>query len=58
MSFTQAIRSGFANYVNFQGRAVASEFWWWQLFVLLVAFASHERLVDRFETQRNLPSLA
>lgn len=39
MSFTQAIRSGFANYVNFSGRAVASEFWWWQLFVLLVAFA-------------------
>jgi uncharacterized membrane protein YhaH (DUF805 family) len=39
MTFTQAIRSGFANYVNFQGRAVASEFWWWQLFTLLVAFA-------------------
>ena len=39
MTFTQAIRSGFANYVNFRGRAVASEFWWWQLFVLLVAFA-------------------
>jgi uncharacterized membrane protein YhaH (DUF805 family) len=39
MSFSQAIRSGFANYINFRGRAVASEFWWWQLFVLLVALA-------------------
>ena len=39
MSFTHAIRSGFANYVNFRGRAMASEFWWWQLFVLLVAVA-------------------
>ena len=39
MTFTQAIRSGFANYVNFSGRALPSEFWWWQLFTLLVAFA-------------------
>jgi uncharacterized membrane protein YhaH (DUF805 family) len=39
LTFTQAIRSGFANYVNFSGRALPSEFWWWQLFTLLVAFA-------------------
>jgi uncharacterized membrane protein YhaH (DUF805 family) len=40
MTFSQAIRSGFANYINFNGRAVRSEFWWWQLFTLLVAFAA------------------
>jgi uncharacterized membrane protein YhaH (DUF805 family) len=40
MTFIQAIQSGFANYVNFSGRDVASEFRWWQLFVLLVAFAA------------------
>jgi uncharacterized membrane protein YhaH (DUF805 family) len=40
MSFTQAIRSGFANYVNFRGRAMPSEFWWWQLFMLLAAIAA------------------
>ena len=39
MTFTQAIRSGFANYFNFHGRSLRSEFWWWQLSVLLVAFA-------------------
>jgi uncharacterized membrane protein YhaH (DUF805 family) len=40
MGFTQAIRSGFANYFNFRGRALRSEFWWWQLFTLLVAFGA------------------
>jgi uncharacterized membrane protein YhaH (DUF805 family) len=40
MTFTQAIRSGFANYFNFSGRALRSEFWWWQLFTLLVAFGA------------------
>ena len=40
MTFTEAIRSGFANYVNFGGRALRSEFWWWQLFTLLVAFGA------------------
>lgn len=40
MTFTQAIRSGFANYCNFHGRALRSEFWWWHLFVLLVAFVA------------------
>jgi uncharacterized membrane protein YhaH (DUF805 family) len=39
MTFAQAIRSGFANCVNFRGRATPSEFWWWQLFVFLAAIA-------------------
>ncbi len=40
MSFTEAIRSGFANYVNFTGRAVRSEYWYWVLFVSLVGIAA------------------
>ena len=36
MTFVQAIQSGFKNYVNFQGRARRSEFWWWVLFYALL----------------------
>ena len=32
MSFPQAIEAGFKNYVNFSGRAVRSEYWFWVLF--------------------------
>jgi len=44
MGFGQAISSGFKNYVNFSGRAMRSEFWWWFLFVWLVGVAAN--LVD------------
>lgn len=37
MSFTDAIRSGFANYVTFSGRARRSEYWFWTLFSVLVS---------------------
>jgi uncharacterized membrane protein YhaH (DUF805 family) len=40
MGFREAIASGFVNYATFKGRAVASEFWFWQLFVLFVAMAA------------------
>lgn len=36
MNFQQAVRSGFSNYVNFSGRAVRSEYWYWALFVFIV----------------------
>lgn len=36
MSFGEAIRSGFQNYVTWRGRASRSEYWWWYLFVSLV----------------------
>jgi uncharacterized membrane protein YhaH (DUF805 family) len=36
MTFTEAIKSGFSNYVNFNGRAARSEFWYWSLFTTLV----------------------
>jgi len=39
MTFTQAVKSGFRNYTNGQGRAVRSEYWYWQLFVVLVSIA-------------------
>lgn len=36
MSFTEAVASGFRNYVNFDGRASRSEFWYWNLFITLL----------------------
>jgi uncharacterized membrane protein YhaH (DUF805 family) len=35
MNFGEAIASGFSNYVNFSGRAIRSEYWYWVLFVIL-----------------------
>jgi len=74
MSFAQAIASGFANYVNFTGRAIRSEFWFWQLFlvvggiaveildVALYALVSHtltfSPLTDLFWFGTLLPSVA
>ncbi len=40
MGFTQAIASGFRNYVNFSGRACRSEFWFWQLFIVLASIVA------------------
>ncbi|MEM9965628.1 MAG: DUF805 domain-containing protein [Asticcacaulis sp.] len=36
MTFVQAIKSAFNNYVNFKGRAIRSEYWWFVLFQLLL----------------------
>jgi uncharacterized membrane protein YhaH (DUF805 family) len=38
MGFMGAVRSGFSNYVTFSGRARRSEYWYWVLFVVIVAF--------------------
>ena len=40
MNFQQAVQSGFSNYANFRGRACRSEFWWWQLFLLLAGIVA------------------
>ena len=40
MNFTQAIASGFQNYVNFTGRAARSEYWFWTLFTIIVSIAA------------------
>src|SRR5580700_3681557 len=40
MNFLQAIESGFRNYVNFSGRAIRSEFWFWILFTIVGGIAA------------------
>ncbi len=35
MGFTDAVRTCFIKYVDFQGRASRSEFWYWALFNLI-----------------------
>ena len=40
MTFVEAVQSGFANYVNFNGRARRSEFWWWALFQVVALFVA------------------
>lgn len=37
MGFTDAILSGFRNYVTFSGRAARSEYWYWVLFSVLAS---------------------
>ena len=44
MNFTQAISAGFSNYVNFAGRAIRSEYWYWALFVVLGSIVA--RIID------------
>ena len=39
MSFVNAIKSGFRNYINFKGRASRAQYWWWTLFSVIVNFA-------------------
>jgi uncharacterized membrane protein YhaH (DUF805 family) len=40
MGFDDAIKLGFANYVNFSDRACRSEYWCWVLFVIIGQLAS------------------
>jgi uncharacterized membrane protein YhaH (DUF805 family) len=37
MGIDDAVKLGFANYVNFSGRACRSEYWYWFLFVILAS---------------------
>ncbi len=37
MTFVDAVRTCFAKYADFTGRATRSEFWWWVLFVIVVS---------------------
>ncbi len=32
MNFVEAVKSAYANYANFSGRAQRSAYWWWALF--------------------------
>ena len=40
MTFIDAIRSGFNNYVTFTGRASRSEYFYWTLFVIILSIIS------------------
>ena len=37
MNFQTAIKSGFQNYANFNGRSSRSAYWFWELFVVIAA---------------------
>jgi uncharacterized membrane protein YhaH (DUF805 family) len=39
MDFQQAVKSCFAKYATFPGRAARSEFWYWQLFLTVAGVA-------------------
>ena len=45
MTFFQAIKSGFINYVGFSTRAARSEYWYWVLFAALIYQAAS--IIDR-----------
>lgn len=38
MGFVDAVKSAYGNYANFKGRASRSEYWWFQLFFMIVYF--------------------
>lgn len=40
MGFADAVKTCFSKYVDFNGRARRSEYWYWTLFVFLVSFAA------------------
>ena len=40
MDFTQAVNSGFKNYVGFEGRASRSEYWYWTLFSVIATIVA------------------
>lgn len=44
MSYFAAIASGFRHYVNFKGRALRSQYWYWTLFVIVVSIVA--QLID------------
>ena len=61
MGFVDAIKSGFANYVGFSGRARRSEYWYWVLFVVLASIATtmiSETLGSLFSLGVLLPGIA
>lgn len=46
MNFNTAVRTGLSRYVDFNGRAARSEYWWFVLFQILAVIAAG--LVDIF----------
>jgi uncharacterized membrane protein YhaH (DUF805 family) len=48
MGFGTAITTCFSKYVDFQGRARRSEFWWWVLFAIILGVVANvlDSIVD------------
>jgi len=53
MSFTEAVRSVYRNYATFDGRAPRSEYWWFQLFNVLVTLAIYAAGIAVAAVSRN-----
>jgi uncharacterized membrane protein YhaH (DUF805 family) len=45
MSFADAVRTCLSKYVDFQGRAMRSEYWWFVLFTIIVEIVT--TVIDR-----------
>lgn len=61
MTFTEAIKTCFSKYADFNGRATRSEYWWYVLFLVLVSVVLSEistTLSIIFTVGTLLPSLA
>lgn len=61
MTFVDAVKNCFANYVGFTGRAPRSEYWWWVLFVVLVSIVLSmvsQKLSGVFSLAVLLPGIA
>lgn len=40
MDFTTAVKTVFSKYVDWNGRALRSEYWWWTLFSIIVSIVT------------------
>jgi uncharacterized membrane protein YhaH (DUF805 family) len=61
MTFTDSIGTCFRKYVNFDGCASRSEFWWWFLFTVIVSLVCRQlsfALAGAFSLATLLPSIA
>ena len=56
MTFKTSVATCFSKFVNFQGRASRSEFWWFALFVFLVCFVAI--IIDDATNQSIVQSIA
>lgn len=61
MTFTDSIQTCFSKYVNFNGTASRSEFWWWVLFCFLASVVLgivNNKVSAIFSLATFLPSIA
>jgi uncharacterized membrane protein YhaH (DUF805 family) len=61
MTFVESVTTCFKKYVDFNGCAVRSEFWWWTLFTILASLLLgmiSENLASLFSLATLLPTLA